>query len=82
LGKIAEINLHNIDPRLSSKAKDNPAMSGGIALGVGFLCYMAWGLTHRKPGEKLSVYLIHTRLGVQGAIIGSLAAAMTYQLYR
>jgi hypothetical protein len=56
-------------------------MSAGIALGSGILCYMAWGLTHRKPGEKLSVYLIHTRLGVQGAIIGTLAAAMTYQLY-
>ena len=57
-------------------------MSAGIALGAGILCYMAWGLTHRKPGEKLSVYLIHTRLGVQGAIIGTLAAAMTYQLYK
>ena len=67
--------------RLSHKAKDNPAMSAGIALGAGILCYMAWGLTHRQPGEKLSVYLIHTRLGVQGAIIGTLAAAMTYQVW-
>ena len=68
--------------RFTSKAKDNPAMSSGIALGAGILCYMAWGLTHRKPGEKLSVYLIHTRLGVQGAIIGTLAAAMTFQIYK
>ena len=57
-------------------------MATGLALGVGILGYMAWGLTHRKPGEKLSVYLIHTRLGVQGAIIGTLAAAMTYQIYQ
>jgi hypothetical protein len=33
-------------------------MSGGIALGVGVLAYMAWGLSHRQPGEKLSVYLV------------------------
>jgi hypothetical protein len=52
-------------------------MSAGIALGAGILCYMAWGLTHRKPGEKLSVYLIHTRLGVQVSNVIKLFESMS-----
>jgi hypothetical protein len=65
--------------KFSRASKDNPAMVIGIGVGASVLGYMAWGLRTRK--EKLSVYLIHTRLGVQGSIIGALSVAMTYQIY-
>ncbi len=39
---------------------------------------------HAPPpaGEKLSVYLIHTRLGVQSTVIGALCLVMGYSLFR
>ena len=64
------------------KSKENPIFPGALSVGTGILFYMLWGLTHRKPGEKLSVYLIHTRLAAQGAIVGILGAAMSYQIYK
>jgi len=59
-GSFVTLNPHETFPcfRFAHKAKENPAMSGGLALGVGVLAYMAWGLSHRQPGEKLSVYLV------------------------
>ena len=33
-------------------------------------------------GEKLSVYLIHTRLGVQGTVIGALTLVMGYTFFK
>lgn len=64
------------------KFKENPFMSAGLGVGGLVLAYMLSGVGRRGKGEKLSVYLIHTRLGVQGTIIGALALGMGYQIYQ
>lgn len=55
--------------------------SFGIGGGLAVLGYMMYGLKNRKPGEKLSVYLIHTRLGVQGTVVGALTLGMAMHMY-
>ena len=58
-----------------------PALVGG-ALGLGGLAYMASQYRHRPAGMKPSVYLIHTRLVAQGAVIGVLTLGMLVQAWR
>ena len=54
----------------------------GGALGLGGLAYMASQYRHRPAGMKPSVYLIHTRLVAQGAVIGVLTLGMLVQAWR
>ena len=68
--------------KLMRKSKDNPVLAGGVLGGMSVLGYMLWGLRHRPKNEKLSVYLIHTRLGVQSTVIGALTLAMAYTLFK
>merc|ERR1712110_846647 len=42
----------------------------GVVLGLGGLVYMAREFKNRPKDMKISVYLIHTRLFVQGTVIG------------
>lgn len=39
-------------------------------------------VARRPKDQKLSVYLIHTRLGVQGAIVGALTLAMLAETFK
>ena len=65
--------------KLLRRSKENPAFPIGIGAGACVLGYMAY--SWRTSKEKLSVYLIHTRLGVQGSVVGALTVAMGYQIY-
>ncbi len=46
------------------------------------LAYMMYGLKTKPADQKLSVYLIHTRLGVQGTVIGAFALGMIAMIYQ
>ena len=66
--------------KLVRAANDNPAMPIGISLGTVALAYMMYSLKHSK--QKLSVHLIHTRIAVQGSIVGVLTGMLGYQFYQ
>lgn len=61
-------------------SKENPAMPIGLGIGSVVLGYMMYTL--RTSKQKLSVHLIHTRLGVQGSVVVCMTAAMCYQFYQ
>ena len=50
--------------------KAKPLQHVGVVLGLGGLVYMAREFKNRPKDMKISVYLIHTRLFVQGTVIG------------
>ena len=81
-GEFVPFAMEGGGNKLMRKTKENPVLSAGIFGGLGVLAYMAYGLRHKPKTEKLSVYLIHTRLGVQGTVIGALTCAMVYHLFR
>ncbi len=68
--------------RFMRKARDNPFLTAGIFGGMSVAAWMMWGLKHRPKDQKLSVYLIHTRLGVQSAVVGCLTMAMAYNIFK
>lgn len=76
------VERKSLTQRMKDTFKESPAMVGGLGCAVGVLGYMLYGLKNRDPGQKLSVYLIHTRLAVQGTVIGALSMGMIYQMYR
>lgn len=55
-------------------------MPAGIAVGTGVLAYMMYALKTSK--EKLSVHLIHTRIGVQSSVVVSLTGVLFFQFYK
>ncbi len=55
--------------------------TAGIGGGLGVLSYMLYGLKNKPANQKMSVYLIHTRLGVQGTVIGMLTVGMIYHVW-
>ncbi len=65
--------------KLAMANKQNPLVTVGIGLGVGVLGYMLYRL--RTSTTKTSVHLIHTRMGVQGTVIGCLTIAAGYQTW-
>ena len=66
--------------KLLVASKQNPAMPAGIAIGSAVLAYMMYTLKTSK--EKLSVHLIHTRIGVQSSVVVSLTGVLFYQFYK
>jgi len=67
--------------KLQQDSAKRPAYQYGIGLGSLVLAGMAYNF--RKKGTKFSIplYVIHTRLAVQGTVIGCLFTAMTFKLY-
>ena len=53
-------------------------MSGG----VGVLGYMLYGIKNKPKDMRLSVYMIHTRMYVQGTVIIALTVGMAAQIYK
>ena len=62
--------------------QESPIVTLGIGLGLTGLAYMLYNIKRRPKGQKLSIYLIHTRLAVCGTIVSSLVAAMGYDWLR
>jgi len=63
------------------KAKQDPFVPVGITAAVAILGYQAYKFKNRG-NTKLSVYLIHTRVAAQSAVIGSMAIGVLYSMYR
>jgi len=66
--------------KLLQKAKQNPFIPAGIAGGLFALAYAAIGFKNRG-NQKVSVYLIHTRVAAQGAVVGALTVGCLYQIF-
>ena len=78
--EIEEFKPISAKDKLLKASKDNPAMPFGLGLGATVFGYMMYSMKNSK--DKLSVHLIHTRLGVQGSIVGVLTGVLAYQTYK
>jgi len=68
------------DPREGRKYRDGMSWVGvGSLLGLGGLAYMVRNFKNRGD-TKVSVYLIHTRMLVQGSVIAALTGGMIVQM--
>ncbi|XP_068951927.1 HIG1 domain family member 1A, mitochondrial isoform X2 [Petaurus breviceps papuanus] len=67
--------------KLARKAKEAPFVPIGIA---GFAAIVAYGLYRLKSrgNTKMSVHLIHMRVGAQGFVVGAMTVGMLYSMYR
>ncbi|XP_027693024.1 HIG1 domain family member 1A, mitochondrial [Vombatus ursinus] len=67
--------------KLARKAKEAPFVPIGIA---GFAAIVAYGLYKLKSrgDTKMSVHLIHMRVGAQGFVVGAMTVGMLYSMYR
>ncbi|XP_066573426.1 HIG1 domain family member 1A, mitochondrial [Amia ocellicauda] len=62
------------------KAKESPFVPAGM---VGFCGIVAYGLYKlRTRGDtKMSVHLIHMRVGAQGFVVGAMTLGVIYSMY-
>ncbi|XP_020854874.1 HIG1 domain family member 1A, mitochondrial isoform X2 [Phascolarctos cinereus] len=67
--------------KLARKAKETPFVPIGMA---GFAAIVAYGLYKLKSrgDTKMSVHLIHMRVGAQGFVVGAMTVGMLYSMYR
>ncbi|KAF7236252.1 HIG1 domain family member 1A, mitochondrial [Varanus komodoensis] len=67
--------------KLVRKVKESPFVPIGI---VGCLATVAYGLyTLKNRGStKMSVHLIHMRVGAQGFVVGAMTCGVLYSMYR
>jgi hypothetical protein len=77
---LDEYYQQNAADKLLRASEENPAMPIGIGLGTGAFAYMMYSMKYSK--QKLSVHLIHTRIAVQGSIVGVLTGMLLYQFYQ
>jgi hypothetical protein len=68
-------------PKFLDKAKKNPFFPIGIASGLTALGYSAYKFRTRG-NTKLSLYLIHTRVAAQSAVVGTLTLGVLYNMYQ
>ncbi|KAG8443485.1 hypothetical protein GDO86_012036 [Hymenochirus boettgeri] len=63
------------------KSKESPFVPIGMA---GFVGVVAYGLYRLKSrgNTKLSVHLIHMRVGAQGFVVGAMTCGVLYSMYR
>jgi hypothetical protein len=68
------------ESKFLKKSKENPFIPAGIAGALFALGYAA--IKFRSRGnQKASVFLIHTRVAAQGAIVGALTVGCIYQIF-
>jgi len=60
----------------------NPLAKYGMGVGAAALTAMAINLKMKGTKFQPSLYLIHTRLAVQGSVLGLLTGAMLYNIYK
>lgn len=65
---------------IKKRAMDTPMVPLGIAAGLGMLGYMVHGAKSRK--EKLSLYVIRTRMYVCTLIVGAMGLGAGYNLVK
>ncbi|KAG9353442.1 hypothetical protein JZ751_018038 [Albula glossodonta] len=63
------------------KARESPFVPVGMA---GCLAIVAYGLMKLKSrgNTKMSVHLIHMRVGAQGFIVGAMTLGVMYSMYK
>ncbi|XP_030632848.1 HIG1 domain family member 1A, mitochondrial-like [Chanos chanos] len=63
------------------KAKESPFVPIGMA---GFFAVVAYGLYKLKSrgDTKMSVHLIHMRVGAQGFVVGAMTVGVMYSMYK
>ncbi|MEE6471784.1 hypothetical protein FKM82_009372 [Ascaphus truei] len=67
--------------KLLRKSQESPFVPIGVA---GFLAVVAFGIYKlRSRGEqKMSVHLIHMRVGAQGFVVGAMTFGVMYSMYK
>ncbi|CAL9688551.1 unnamed protein product [Knipowitschia caucasica] len=63
------------------KAKENPFVPVGITGLIGIVAYQLMRMKHRG-NTKMSVHLIHMRVGAQGFVVGAITMGVIYSMYR
>ncbi|XP_035242773.1 HIG1 domain family member 1A, mitochondrial-like [Anguilla anguilla] len=78
----SEKNWSNDDTesKFMRKAKESPFVPIGMA---GFASIVAYGLMKLKSrgDTKMSVHLIHMRVGAQGFVVGAMTLGVLYSMY-
>ncbi|KAL0978247.1 hypothetical protein UPYG_G00167950 [Umbra pygmaea] len=90
-GLIESINMssNNILPafddengsKLIRKAKESPFVPIGIAGCAAVVAFGLWRLKYRGD-TKMSVHLIHMRVGAQGFVVGAMTLGVIYSMYK
>ncbi|NP_001086336.1 HIG1 domain family, member 1A b [Xenopus laevis] len=67
--------------KLIKKSKESPFVPIGMA---GFAAVVAYGLFKLKNrgNTKMSVHLIHMRVGAQGFVVGAMTVGVLYSMYK
>ncbi|XP_018417617.1 PREDICTED: HIG1 domain family member 1C [Nanorana parkeri] len=67
--------------KLIKKTKESPFVPIGMA---GFLGVVAFGLykLRSRGDQKMSVHLIHMRVGAQGFVVGAMTFGVLYSMYK
>ncbi|XP_063071965.1 HIG1 domain family member 1A, mitochondrial-like [Engraulis encrasicolus] len=66
--------------RFMRKARESPFVPVGMAGCVGIVAYGLYKLRSRGD-TKMSVHLIHMRVGAQGFIVGAMTLGVIYSMY-
>ncbi|XP_071990913.1 HIG1 domain family member 1C-like [Engystomops pustulosus] len=67
--------------KLIQKSKESPFVPIGMA---GFLAVVAYGLykIRSRGDQKMSVHIIHMRVGAQGFVVGAMTFGVLYSMYK
>ncbi|XP_040281864.1 HIG1 domain family member 1C [Bufo bufo] len=67
--------------KLMRKSKESPFVPIGMA---GFMAVVAYGLykLRSRGDQKMSVHLIHMRVGAQGFVVGAMTFGVLYSMYK
>ncbi|XP_063300851.1 HIG1 domain family member 1C [Pelobates fuscus] len=73
--------LDSTSSKLLRKSQESPFVPAGVA---GFLTVVAYGLykLRNRGDQKMSVHLIHMRVGAQGFIVGAMTFGVIYSMYK
>lgn len=69
------------ESKLMRKAKESPFVPIGMAGCAAVVAFGLWRLKSRG-NTKMSVHLIHMRVGAQGFIVGAMTLGVIYSMYK
>ncbi|KAJ7999922.1 hypothetical protein DPEC_G00199430 [Dallia pectoralis] len=69
------------ESKLMRKAKESPFVPIGIAGCAAVVAFGLWRLKSRGD-TKMSVHLIHMRVGAQGFVVGAMTLGVIYSMYK
>ncbi|XP_043921972.1 HIG1 domain family member 1A, mitochondrial-like [Protopterus annectens] len=67
--------------KLIRKTKESPFVPVGLAGCAAVVAYGLYRMKHRG-NTKMSVHLIHMRVGAQGFVVGAMTVGVLYSMYR